>query len=65
MRHSAAAVNRLSDGDLDTVRKAGFTDGEFAEIVAGVKLNIYTNYFNHVAATDIDFPKADALPTVR
>ena len=28
-------------------------------------INIYTNYFNHVAATDIDFPKVDALSAAR
>lgn len=55
----------VSDVEVDAVRKAGFTDGDIAEIVAGVALNIYTNYFNHVAATDIDFPKADALPGAR
>ena len=56
---------QVSDGDVDAVRQAGFTDGEIAEAVAGVALNIFTNYFNHVAATDIDFPKADALPATR
>jgi uncharacterized peroxidase-related enzyme len=52
---------QVSDGDVDKMRKAGFTDGEIAEAVAGVALNIFTNYFNHVAGTDIDFPKAPAL----
>jgi uncharacterized peroxidase-related enzyme len=52
----------VSDGDVDAMRNAGFTEGEIAETVAGVALNIYTNYFNQVAATDIDFPKANPLP---
>ena len=52
---------QVSDGDVDKMRQAGFTDGEIAETVAGVALNIFTNYFNHVADTDIDFPKPDAL----
>ena len=56
---------QVSDGDVDAVRQAGLTDGEIAEAVAGVALNIFTNYFNHVAATDIDFPKVDALPATR
>jgi uncharacterized peroxidase-related enzyme len=56
---------QVPDGDVDAVRRAGLTDGETAEVVAGVALNIFTNYFNHVAATDINFPKADALPTAR
>jgi len=52
---------QVSDGDVDAVRRAGLSDGEIAE-VAGVALNIFSNYFNHVAATDIDFPKEEALP---
>lgn len=50
---------RVSDGDLQDVRDAGFDDGAIAEVVANVALNIFTNYFNHVADTDIDFPKAE------
>jgi hypothetical protein len=30
-------------------------------IVANVALNIFTNYFNHVAETDIDFPRAESI----
>jgi len=56
---------QVSDGDVNAVRQAGFTDGEIAEAVANVALNIFTNYFNHVADTDIDFPKADALLATR
>jgi hypothetical protein len=29
----------------------------------GVALNLFTNYFNQVAETDIDFPKVEPLPT--
>jgi uncharacterized peroxidase-related enzyme len=46
-----------SDEDLEALRNAGFDDGQVVEIVANVALNLYTNYFNHVAETDIDFPK--------
>lgn len=41
---------------LDDLRAAGVTEGEIAEIIAAVALNIFTNYFNHIAGTDIDFP---------
>ena len=47
----------ISDGDLAAVREAGFNDGEIAEILAHVALNIFTNYFNKAAEVDIDFPK--------
>ncbi|QHN04829.1 carboxymuconolactone decarboxylase family protein [Granulicella sp. WH15] len=47
----------ISDNDLAAVRQAGFNDGEIAEIIAHVALNILTNYFNKAAQVDIDFPK--------
>ena len=54
----------VNDEDVDEVRRAGYTDGEIAEIVANVALNIFTNYFNHVAETEIDFPVAPSLMAV-
>ena len=35
--------------------------GEIAEIVANVALTAFTNYFNTVADTEIDFPVALSL----
>lgn len=46
----------VSDQTLADVKAAGYTDGEITEIVANTALNIFTNYFNHVARTDVDFP---------
>ena len=46
---------------LEQARNAGLTDGEIVETVAHVALNIFTNYFNHVAGTAVDFPEAPAL----
>jgi len=51
----------VSDDDVQQLRQAGYRDGEIAEIVANVALNIFTNYFNHVAGTDVDFPAAPQL----
>jgi AhpD family alkylhydroperoxidase len=51
----------VEDADLAAVREAGYGDAEIAEVVAHVALNIFTNYFNNVAGTAIDFPKAPAL----
>ncbi len=51
----------VSDDDLVQLRKVGFGDGEIAEILANVALNIFTNYFNHVAGTELDFPKVSAV----
>jgi uncharacterized peroxidase-related enzyme len=52
---------QVDASDLDDVRKAGFDDGAIAEVVANVALMIFTNYFNLVADTDLDFPKAPEL----
>lgn len=45
------------DSEVQAVREAGYNDGEIVEIVANVALNIFTNYFNHIARTTVDFPK--------
>ncbi len=47
----------VSDGAIAMVRAAGYNDQEITEIVANVAVNIFTNYFNHVAQTEVDFPK--------
>jgi uncharacterized peroxidase-related enzyme len=60
-RTVVATRGRVSNADLDDVRDAGFDDGAIAEMVAHVALDIFTNYFNLVAETDIDFPKAAPL----
>jgi uncharacterized peroxidase-related enzyme len=56
----AAKVNqargKVSDADLQAVRAAGFTDAQIIEIIAVVAENIFTNFVNIVAGTEIDFP---------
>lgn len=51
----------VTDEDLQEVRDAGYDDGAIVEIFASVVLNIFTNYFNHVAETPLDFPQAAVL----
>ena len=54
--HLLEKRGHVSGSELDTLTEAGFTDGEVAEIIAAVVLNIYRNYFNLVAEPEIDFP---------
>ena len=56
-RQIVAKQGRATQADVDAVRNAGFTNGEIAEIIAHVALNIFTNYFNNTAGVEIDFPK--------
>jgi uncharacterized peroxidase-related enzyme len=50
----------VGNEDIAELRQAGFDDGGIVEIVALVALNIFTNYFNKVAETEIDFPLVNA-----
>lgn len=52
--HTKGAV---SNEALEKVRSAGYNDGEIIEILAQVSLSVFTNYFNILVDTDIDFPK--------
>ncbi len=53
----------VSDSAVQAVKKAGYSDGEISEIVANVAVNIFTNYFNHVAQTEVDFPRVPLTMT--
>lgn len=46
----------VPDSALAAVRAADWSDEEILEITANVVLNIFTNYFNNVAGTSVDFP---------
>ena len=50
----------VTEQDVARVRGAGFGDGEIAEIIAHVGLNVFTNYFNRAVRTEIDFPLVTA-----
>lgn len=46
----------IEDDALSAAREAGLDEADIVETVANVVANIFTNYLNHVAGTDIDFP---------
>lgn len=48
----------VSDAELEAPRLAGWTDEELTEMVGHVALNVFSNYFNHVAKPELDFPRA-------
>lgn len=50
------ARGHVSDADVQLLRTSGFSEGDIVDMVAVTCINIFTNYFNHVAATEIDFP---------
>jgi uncharacterized peroxidase-related enzyme len=42
--------------ELDAFKAAGHDDAAILEVLVNVVHNIYTNYTNHLARTEIDFP---------
>lgn len=48
----------IADEDFAKMKSAGWSDEEIGEIVAHIALNVFSNYFNHVAAPELDFPSA-------
>jgi len=55
---------QVSGLDLQAAREAGLDDQDLLEVVANVAVNILTNYTNHVAGTEVDFPQAERLAHV-
>ena len=51
---------KVSSEELKAVKEAGYTDEDILEIVLNVVSNTLTNYVNHIAETEIDFPKVEA-----
>jgi AhpD family alkylhydroperoxidase len=49
----------VSDDELTLARDDGLADADICEVAASVALNLFTNYFNRLADTEIDFPMVD------
>lgn len=60
-----ASKGFVSDEDLAAVRDAGYTDGQIAESVGYIALATFSNLFNHVHDTPLDFPAAPSLDPIR
>jgi uncharacterized peroxidase-related enzyme len=50
----------VSNEDVAIAIAAGLSQGEIVEVVAHVALNVFTNYINNTALTEIDFPLVEA-----
>lgn len=51
---------RTAADQLDALRARGLDDQDFVEVLGIVAMNIFTNYFNHLANPEIDFPRLDS-----
>jgi uncharacterized peroxidase-related enzyme len=53
---------QVAPGDFEAARAAGVTDAEFAEIAAHIGMHTFSNYFNNLVETEIDFPRIALRP---
>ena len=51
----------VSDEELAAFRAAGYDDAAVVEVAANIALITYTNLFNHINETEVDFPAAPAV----
>ncbi|GAB0115745.1 carboxymuconolactone decarboxylase family protein [Acidisoma sp. C75] len=62
--HFAARLARergqLGETDVETMKRAGYSDAQIVEIIASVAINLFTNMLNEALRTDIDFPRIAA-----
>jgi hypothetical protein len=59
LRFAASIVaqrGELQASEVGALRGTGFSDGEIAEIIASVALNLYRSCLNLIARPEIDFP---------
>jgi len=64
-RAIVSKMGRVSDADMAAIRKAGYGEPEIVEIIAVVSMNIFTNYMNHIAGTEIDFPLVETKDSAK
>jgi uncharacterized peroxidase-related enzyme len=57
-----AQHGRVSPEDVAQARAASLSDADIVEVVASVAINVFTNYLNIAADTDVDFPPVAKLP---
>ena len=46
----------IGDDEVVAIRAAGYTDTQLADIALAVALTVFTNTFNRINNTDVDFP---------
>ncbi|MGY4258786.1 putative peroxidase-related enzyme [Bradyrhizobium sp. USDA 4516] len=56
VRKLAQSSGTVSDGDFAAIKSAGYSDAQLVEISLAFATTVFTNVFNRINDTDIDFP---------
>lgn len=57
--HLQTTSGTISEDEFSAIRAAGYTDTQLAEISMAIALTIFTNTFNRINGTDVDFPPVE------
>jgi AhpD family alkylhydroperoxidase len=57
--HLQTTSGTISEEEFTAIRAAGYTDTQLAEISLAIALTIFTNTFNRINGTDVDFPPVE------
>lgn len=63
VRDAAENVGTVEDTTWQFALDSGWSEQELSETFAHLMANVFTNYFNHFANTELDFPAAPSLTT--
>jgi uncharacterized peroxidase-related enzyme len=56
VRNLVTTSGTISDSDFNEIKAAGYTDGQLVDISLAIALTVFTNVFNRINDTAIDFP---------
>ncbi len=59
VRNLAQTSGTISQAEFDAIKAAGYTDQQLVEISLAIALTVFTNVFNRVNDTAIDFPAVE------
>jgi len=62
VREAARNTGSVVDATWQQALDVGWTEEQLSETYAHVALNLFTNYFNHYAGTELDIELAPTLP---
>lgn len=60
-RDAAANIGAVDAAVRANATQEGWSADQLAELFAHIAVNLYTNFFNHYAGTELDFPAASPL----
>jgi AhpD family alkylhydroperoxidase len=59
LRFARDLAARKGECSVVELRDSGWSDSDIIEVIAYVALNVFENYLNDVARTDLDFPRVE------